>query len=596
MDVGPLFARRWPAPTVAMRSRFLSLSTILLVFAIVATAIVGFAHVSLQQQSLILLREESQEIRAVHQALTQADTDVMYFALGESGRLESYFANVAMLGHAGATLGHLDTILSAQGQPSALALIATLKGVWAKSIAQAAAGDRTAAQAILADNRTGETVARIGNAVEALVQRADKQFPLHENRIQIGTLLVLLLQVGGGILAILGLYYAFRWSNAEAHARATAVASADASREQVIRLFDMADVLQSAADHIDANAVLKATAVKLVPGFPGALYVFNNSRDRLVLSSSWGNADGQKLPETINPNSCWAVKRGKPHTNHTEPDRLCCEHHSSSAAILEIPMIARGEIVGLLQIFAEGADAEERLETVTALAAALADGMSLALANMALREKLRNQALRDPLTGLYNRRYMEDTLQRMVRLAERENREISVLMLDLDHFKRLNDERGHAFGDQVLKDTAVALIGSLRETDVVCRYGGEEIVVILPDCPIERAVDKAEQLRLRIEELSNAHGAPISASFGVSSVPHTSQSVSDVLAAADSALYKAKQNGRNQVTTAPLRAFRLDRTDEQTTRVGTEDATPVPDLVEDLSLEVIDEVPRQAAE
>jgi diguanylate cyclase (GGDEF)-like protein len=213
---------------------------------------------------------------------------------------------------------------------------------------------------------------------------------------------------------------------------------------------------------------------------------------------------------------------------------------------------------------------------VADLGQALADGMSLALANMALREKLRNQALRDPLTGLYNRRYMEDTLQRFVRLAERENREISLLMIDLDHFKRLNDERGHAFGDQVLRETAVVLVSSLRETDVVCRYGGEEIVVIMPDCPPERAVDKAEHLRLSISELSNSHGASITASFGVASVPHTSQTLPDVLAAADAALYKAKQNGRNQVVMAPLRAFRLDRRGE---------ANP--------SLE---EVPRQAAE
>lgn len=146
-----------------------------------------------------------------------------------------------------------------------------------------------------------------------------------------------------------------------------------------------------------------------------------------------------------------------------------------------------------------------------------------------------------------------------MRLAERENREISLLMIDLDHFKRLNDEHGHAFGDQVLRDSAVALVSALRETEIVCRFGGEELVVILPDCTLERAADKAEILRLRIEELGTTHGAEISASFGVACLPHTSQSVPDLLAAADAALYKAKQNGRNQVATAPLRAFRLDR-------------------------------------
>jgi diguanylate cyclase (GGDEF)-like protein len=563
---------RLPPETKHVGSRLLSFATTLLVFAMVATAIAGFAHVTTQQQLLTTLREDSRDIQSVRQALTQADADVMYYVGGDRERLNGYFRSIALLSGAGATLARLDP-LPDSGVPEA---VDRLKSAWAEAIGLATQGDLAAAEAVLKQNRTTSTVEAIGRSAAVVLARTDAQFPLHEGRVQLGTLLVLLLQVGGGTLAILGLVYAFRSSTSEAQGRVEAVKSADASREQVGRLFDMADVLQSAVDHIDANAVLKATAAELIPGFPGALYVFNNSRDRLVLSCAWGLSEGAKLPETINPNSCWAVKRGKAHTNHADGSKLCCEHHDEGAAMLEIPMIARGEIVGLLQLSAEGPDAEQRLAAVTALGSALADGMSLALANMALREKLKNQALRDPLTGLYNRRYMEDTLQRFVRLAERENREISVVMVDLDHFKRLNDERGHAFGDQVLRDAAVALVGSLRETDIVCRYGGEELVVLLPDCPIERASDKAERLRLRIEELSNTHGATITASFGVASVPHTAQNVSDLLAGADAALYKAKQGGRNQVMTAPLRPFRLDR-DEDTHRI-------------------LEEVPRQAAE
>jgi diguanylate cyclase (GGDEF)-like protein len=323
----------------------------------------------------------------------------------------------------------------------------------------------------------------------------------------------------------------------------------------------MADVLQSATDYGDANQVLKATAADLLPGFGGALYVFNNSRDRLVLSTHWGR-DGTTQHESIAPDQCWALKRGKPHLNRAAGSKLCCEHHRGEGTVLEIPMIARGEIMGLFQLFADGEEAEARLAGVTGLASAIADGMSLALANMGLREKLRNQALRDPLTGLYNRRYMEDCLQRFVRLADRENREVSVVMVDLDHFKRLNDEHGHAFGDAVLRDTAMAIVGGLRETDVVCRYGGEEIVVILPDCNLDRAEDKAEALRVRIEALSQTHGAAITASFGVAAVPYTSTGVMDLLAAADGALYKAKQGGRNRVATAPTRPFHLDRLED----------------------------------
>jgi diguanylate cyclase (GGDEF)-like protein len=535
----------------------LSLATVLLVVTLVVTSIAGFIHVSTQQRILTDLRVHGEHLRSMYQSLIEADADAMHFLTGETGALRTHLAHAARLAGPEADIfGEVAPVSAGKPIPD---LVQQLVADWTEAIGLATAGNGQAGLTLLTGRHTGETLTAIGTEVGRVLSASDARLALHDERIQVGTLLVLVLQLGAGLLAILGLLYAFRSSASEADGRAAAVASADRSREQVARLFEMADVLQSAADHADANAVLKATAIELVPGFSGALYVFNNSRDRLVLSTTWARAEHDALPETINPGTCWALKRGKPHFNRGDSNKLCCAHHVGSETTLEIPMIARGEIVGLLQLFASGISAVERLEQVTGLGSALADGMSLALANMALREKLRNQALRDPLTGLYNRRYMEDCLQRFVRLAERENREISLIMVDLDHFKRLNDEHGHSFGDQVLRDTALALTGSLRETDIVCRFGGEELVVILPDCPLERAADKAELLRLRIEELSNTHGTDISASFGVASLPHTSQSVSDLLVAADQALYKAKQAGRNQVVRAPLRPFRVDR-------------------------------------
>lgn len=552
---------RVQSPPPKRGSRLLSGATVALVFALVATAVVSFVHVSTQQRALADLRAQNQQLRVLFQALTEADADAMHYLGGEAEALQAHLSEVAKLTGAGAgilgALGPVDTP-AAPARPTGEA-VADLVGTWREAIALASAGQPEAGRTLLTERHTGTTVAAIGSVIERVLRDTDSRVAMHDERIQFGILLVLLLQVGAGLLAILGLVYAFRSSVWEADRRAAAVASADRSRMQVARLFEMADVLQSASDHADANSVLKATAADLVPGFSGALYVFNNSRDRLVLSTAWGRAENDALPETINPNTCWGLKRGKPHMNRGDGSKLCCAHHVGTETTLEIPMIARGEIVGLLQLFASGVSAEERLEQVTGLGSAIADGMSLALANMALREKLRNQALRDPLTGLYNRRYMEDCLQRFVRLAERENREVSVVMVDLDHFKRLNDEHGHAFGDQVLRDAALALTGSLRETDVVCRFGGEELVIILPDCPLERAADKAEVLRLRIEELSNTHGAEITASFGVASLPHSGQTVVDLLSAADAALYKSKQSGRNQVTKAPLRPFRADR-------------------------------------
>ncbi len=543
-----------------LRSRLLSIATVLLVFAIVATSVFGFAHVTGQQEALTQLREEGQRLRTLGRAVIEADARVLHIMAGEVAPGDYFDRLPALTGEAAGALRQLGAIAATDRTPlAAPQLLADLAAGWSEAVSLVAAGDRAGAATLLSRHGTAATVAALGEAIERTLAEADGRLRVHEERIRFGSLLVLVLQVGGGLLALLGLIFAFRSSVTEADGRAAAVLAADTAREQVARLFEMADVLQSAGDHADVNAVLKATAGELLPGYAGALYIFNNSRDRLVLSTSWARPEGEPLDETISPVGCWALKRGKPQLNRPDGSKLCCAHHGGPETVLEIPMIARGEIVGLLQLFASGAEAEARLERVANLGSALADGMSLALANMALREKLRNQALRDPLTGLYNRRYMEDSLQRFVRLAERENREISLLMIDLDHFKRLNDQHGHAFGDQVLRDSALTLLSGLRETDIVCRFGGEELVVILPDCTLERAADKAETLRLAIQELGATRGADISASFGVACVPHTSQSVSDLLAAADAALYRAKQNGRNQVATAPLRGFRLER-------------------------------------
>jgi diguanylate cyclase (GGDEF)-like protein len=324
--------------------------------------------------------------------------------------------------------------------------------------------------------------------------------------------------------------------------------------QQVEELFAMTDMLQAAEDHDDAGAVLMATAQRLLPDFGGALYVFNNSRDRLDLAKSWNTNEGFQPAETLLPGNCWALKRGKPHINDARTQTLCCLHQIGSAATVEVPMMARGSVYGLLVLATEVEDSFDRLMENRRLARALADSMSLALSNIALREKLRTQSLRDPLTGLYNRRYMEDALERYVSLGERSGTATSVVMIDLDNFKRLNDQHGHAKGDAVLRDVAGQLVSALRPSDVVSRYGGEELLVILPNCGLNDALLKAEMMRARIESLSEAHGIPISASLGVAAVPETSTSPVDVIPMADAALYVAKQAGKNCVRSADRRS------------------------------------------
>ena len=331
--------------------------------------------------------------------------------------------------------------------------------------------------------------------------------------------------------------------------RRTTAVQAEQARTQIELLFTMTDMLQSALGHADANSVLRATASSLLPGFGGALYIFNNSGDRLELSTSWQWPEATALSETISPSDCWAIKRGKTHFNLVEENALCCEHQHCCVTTMEIPMMARGEIYGLLIVQRGGAAAADELGQIATAANALADAMSLALSNLALRERLRSQALRDALTGLYNRRYMEDALERHIEQAERTQSPLSILMIDLDHFKMLNDEHGHAMGDAVLSEAASAILAAIGPSDIACRYGGEELVVLLPDCGLKEGAAKAELLRGKIERLSERHGVAISASFGVATVAETSKA-KDALADADKALYRAKEEGRNRVVAA----------------------------------------------
>ena len=325
-------------------------------------------------------------------------------------------------------------------------------------------------------------------------------------------------------------------------------------------LFGMTDMLQAAETYDDAGAVLMATARRLMPDHGVALYVFNNSRDRLDLARSWDLPEGYDPNPALSPGNCWALKRGKTHVNAPSINGLCCSHHSGMVATVEIPMMACGQLHGLLVLARDGAEhteeAAEKVRDVSRLGRSLADSMSLALSNIALREKLRTQSLRDPLTGLYNRRYMEDALERFVSLGSRTGGSTAVIMLDLDDFKKLNDEHGHAKGDAVLRDVAAQIVGALRPTDVICRYGGEELVAILPDCSLEDAMDKAEVLRERIESLSASHECSITASMGVATVPETATSATDILPIADAALYAAKKAGKNRVLSSEKRSGR----------------------------------------
>jgi diguanylate cyclase (GGDEF)-like protein len=533
---------RWRLPALA----------VILVLMLVATEVGGFLFTSHHQRALIELRNDTREMRILQQALVdQKESAEDYVATGDPRALRQFQAEASVLaGLRTAALPRLDAAsAAAESRPSRN--VAELNGIWSDAISLAGRGSTGQAQSLLAKPDARLLTAELRLRIAQYLEARNATGAIYENRIELGGALVLLLQVLGGFITIAFLIFAFRSQSKETERRRAAVEEAISARQQVEVLFDMADTLQSAAGYDDAHAVLSATSLRLLPELSGKLYVFNNSRDRLDPIAEWGTPE-ERINDPIPPTACWALKRGKAHLNRPVESALRCEHFDSDRETLEIPMMARGEVYGLLTFSSRDPEASAQLKEARKIISALADAMSLALSNLSLREKLRNQALRDPLTGLYNRRYMEDMLERFVRLAARKESSLAVVMIDLDHFKRLNDEHGHLLGDSVLRAVAGTITEALRETDIACRYGGEELIVLLPDCDMESALRKAEDIRQRIEALSGDHGVEVTASLGVAALPSTASSVPDLVKAADAALYEAKGAGRNCVRQARL--------------------------------------------
>jgi diguanylate cyclase (GGDEF)-like protein len=215
-------------------------------------------------------------------------------------------------------------------------------------------------------------------------------------------------------------------------------------------------------------------------------------------------------------------------------------------------MMAQSETLGLLYLCTPQHDSLSAPKQQ--LARTVAEQVALAISNLRLRETLQQQSIRDPLTGLYNRRYLEEALEQAVCRARRDRSPIGAIILDIDHFKQFNDTFGHDAGDLVLQEVAQFLQSRIRGSDIACRYGGEEMTLILPGATLEETVQRAEVMCQELKYLSLRHGGQtlgaITASFGVASFPQHAVTVATLLQAADAALYQAKWAGRDRVVVA----------------------------------------------
>jgi diguanylate cyclase (GGDEF)-like protein/PAS domain S-box-containing protein len=310
-----------------------------------------------------------------------------------------------------------------------------------------------------------------------------------------------------------------------------------------------AELLQSCTHRGEAYAIVRETGGQLFPNSPGSLFIYRESRDVLERVTSWGG--GTVAAATLAPDECWALRLGSPHFVPRGGAIRCRHAHEDTESYVCMPVQGQGQILGLLHIALQidprsmrpARDAERRLR-------AMSDRVGPALANLKLRDALRELALRDGLTGLYNRRYLEDALNRELHRAERSNQQVSIVMIDIDHFKLLNDKYGHDAGDFVLSALARAIAKSIRPSDIACRYGGEELAVVLSDTNLECARGRVEQMQVAIRETNLSHLGqtlpPPTASFGIAVYPANGAKPADLLKAADQALYRAKKEGRDR--------------------------------------------------
>lgn len=327
---------------------------------------------------------------------------------------------------------------------------------------------------------------------------------------------------------------------------------------QMKQLSDMGEQLQSCQTMKEVCAIGAQYIRVLFPQSRGAIYLIRPSRDLAEAVEMWG--DPSYTNEVFLPSECWSIRRNRPHMIDKMHPGLLCSHITGpkDADYLCMPMMANGEFIGVLHLNSIASEQEcqglthlQSGEQVTQFVMEMAEHIAMALSNLKLREALRQQSIRDSLTGLFNRRYMEETLDRELRRAEREKNSVGVIMFDIDHFKEFNDLSGHDGGDALLRELGAYLVKSTRGGDIVCRYGGEEFVAVLPGASMEETRKRAEEMRQGVKELLVYHlGKPLgrcTMSLGVAAYPDHGQNSEMILKSADSALYRAKNEGRDRV-------------------------------------------------
>ncbi len=331
-----------------------------------------------------------------------------------------------------------------------------------------------------------------------------------------------------------------------------AIMQKDLRRNRQVRLLSqLSEWMQASKSMEELFEMASSILHKLLPDAAGSIYVYSNSRDVLEGMVSW---NGGKHQAEMVADECWGLRRGRVYIHGLDEIDFACshDHHHHDEVYVCIPIVAHGDTIGLLHLEL-GIEAKDKkvADQAVKLAQTCAEQLSLAIANVRLRDELRNQSIRDPLTGLFNRRHFFETCRNQVGRSQRRSQTFSIASFDVDHFKLFNDNHGHDAGDMVLRAVGECLLEEYDGNDIAFRIGGEEFTILLDNVTQDEAFDRIEKLRKKIENVVLNYGDKtlpnITISAGVAMFPSDGDMPQELMKAADQALYRAKSAGRNQV-------------------------------------------------
>lgn len=327
----------------------------------------------------------------------------------------------------------------------------------------------------------------------------------------------------------------------------------DSEHERTL-LHQTGDMLNSAKNIDEACAIVQRTAQVMFPGWSGAIST-SDAAGNLTVRDRWGGHMVERMLPTFGNEQCWALRRGRSHTFLDARRSVPCQHLECADhphPTLCVPMVADGKVVGALHLMADAHAVDGEVMRTMERAERLGETLKLSLSNLGLRATLQEQAVRDGLTGLYNRRLLAERLPAEIQRCLRTDQMLVLAMMDIDHFKRFNDQFGHEAGDLVLHAVARCIGESVRGYDLACRYGGEEFCVVLPGCSVDAAMARLQSMRQMSSSLTLRHGGQplprVTLSGGLALARE--ESPEQLIARADAALYAAKAAGRDRVIVA----------------------------------------------